>query len=138
MEANIVKGRVADAGFECFLADQNLAILNPLFTQAIGGVRLIVFEKDVAAINDLLAEEPELTEEVLAKLPSGEEEVEIVDASEKIRCENCGSTHVGYGQATKKRFGFLATVLAFITLTYPIVAKQCYHCYDCGHEFSKW
>ena len=131
MEANIVKGRVADAGFDCFLADQNLAILNPLFTQAIGGVRLIVFEKDVAAIDKLLAEEPDFTAEAFS-----ETEEKHSEEVAKITCENCGSTHVGYGMATKKRFGFWAMLVAFATFTYPVFGRKCYHCYDCGHEFS--
>lgn len=57
MEANIIKAKLEDSGFACFLADENVATLNPLYNQAIGGVKLIVFERDVAAINALLAED---------------------------------------------------------------------------------
>ncbi|MET4082271.1 hypothetical protein ABIB40_002229 [Pedobacter sp. UYP30] len=134
MEANIVKGRIADAGFECFLADQNLAILNPLYTQAIGGVRLIVFEKDVSAIDQLLSEEPGLAADDVGEI---EAEEKATNDGGKTTCEKCGSDHVGYGMATKKRFGVWAMLVAFATFTYPIFGKKCYHCYDCGHEFSK-
>ncbi|MGY3055385.1 hypothetical protein ACVWYG_003601 [Pedobacter sp. UYEF25] len=130
MEANIVKGRIADAGFECFLADQNLAILNPLFTQALGGIRLIVFEKDVVSIDKLLAEEPDFNAEAFNE-PEEKHSEEVT----KMVCEKCGSKHIGYGMATKKRFGFLTMLVAFATLTYPIFGKKCHHCYDCGHEF---
>lgn len=131
MEANIVKGRIADAGFDCFLADQNLAILNPLYTQAIGGVRLIVFEKDVAAIDGLLAEKPDFGAEEFSQVAET-----TPDVSEKTICEKCGSTDVGFGMATKKRFGIFATLLAFATFSYPIFSNKCYHCYNCGHEFN--
>lgn len=130
MEANIVQSRLADSGFACFLADETLVTLNPVLTQAVGGIRLIVFEKDVPAIDELLAEASEITSEEVTGL---EEEA---GGEGEVICENCGSNDVGYGMATKKRFGFWAILLAFATLTYPIVSKKCYHCYSCGHEFK--
>jgi hypothetical protein len=44
MEANIVKAKLEDSGFACFLADENVATLNPLYNQAIGGVKLTLKE----------------------------------------------------------------------------------------------
>lgn len=43
IEANIIRARLQDAGIDCFLADENVATLNPFYNQAIGGVKLIVF-----------------------------------------------------------------------------------------------
>ncbi|ARS41153.1 hypothetical protein CA265_16420 [Sphingobacteriaceae bacterium GW460-11-11-14-LB5] len=131
MEANIIKAKLEDSGFACFLADENVATLNPLYNQAIGGVKLIVFERDVAAINALLAEDHSLG------FDSSED---IIDEDEpgdnKTVCEKCGSTNVGYGMATDKKYSIWATVLAFLTLTTPIKANKCHHCYDCGYEFE--
>jgi Putative prokaryotic signal transducing protein len=130
MEANIIKAKLEDSGFACFLADENVATLNPLYNQAIGGVKLIVFERDVEAISALLAEDNGLAFE-----PSDE----IIDEEEsegKTVCEQCGSTNVGYGMATHKKYSIWATILAFLTFTTPIKANKCHHCYDCGYEFE--
>lgn len=67
IEANIVKGRLEDSGIPCFLTDENMATIQPLYNQAIGGVKLNVFEKDVEQINLLLAEDH-------SQLPFSEEE----------------------------------------------------------------
>lgn len=131
MEANIIKAKLEDSGFACFLADGNVSTIQPLYNQAIGGVKLIVFERDVEAISALLAEDNSLAFE------SSDEIVdEKTSAESKTVCERCGSTNVGYGMATDKKYSLWATILAFLTFTTPIKANKCYHCYDCGYEFE--
>jgi len=129
IEANIIKARLEDSGFACFLADENVATLNPLYNQAIGGVKLIVFERDVEEINALLAEENVLEVEDTSR----ENEV---NTSETTLCEKCGSSNVGFGMATQNKFTLWSKILAFLTATYPVGANKCYHCYTCGHEFE--
>ncbi|MEH3111746.1 putative signal transducing protein [Pedobacter terrae] len=131
MEANIIKAKLEDSGFACFLADENVSTIQPLYNQAIGGVKLIVFERDVEAINALLAEDNSLDFESSHEIVDEEESVES-----KTVCEKCGSTNVGYGMATDKKYSLWATILAFLTFTTPIKANKCHHCYDCGHEFE--
>lgn len=84
IEANIVKARLEDAEIPCFLTDENVATIQPLYNQAIGGVKLNVFDKDVERINTLLADDLEL------EVP----EIETERTENKIVCENCGSTNV--------------------------------------------
>ncbi|SFG94782.1 putative signal transducing protein [Pedobacter insulae] len=60
VEANIVLARLKDAGFSCFLSGENTAVIYPLFDTSISGVQLHVFEGDVTAIKDLLAEQSEI------------------------------------------------------------------------------
>ena len=125
IEANIIKTRLEDSGIPCFLTDENVATLNGLYNQAIGGVKLNVFERDVARINALLAEVPLEAEPEIAST-----------AEDKIVCEVCGSDNVSYGQATQKRFSWWVTVLSVFLMVYPFKANKCYHCYTCGHEFK--
>jgi len=125
IEANIIKARLEDSDIPCFLTDENIATIQPLYNQAIGGVKLNVFERDVERINQLLAE-----------MPVDFKEEETMDDEEKINCPKCGSTNVSYGQATKKRFSWWVTVISFLFAIYPFKANNCFHCYDCGHEFK--
>ena len=60
VEANIVMARLKDAGFDCFLTGENTAVIYPVFDISISGVQLHVFENEVAAIKQLLAEESDL------------------------------------------------------------------------------
>ena len=132
MEANIIKAKLEDSGFACFLADENVATIQPLYNQAIGGVKLIVFERDVEAINALLAEDNSL---------SIESSDEVVDdqklTEEQPACPKCGSKDVGFGMATKKKFSWwviLTSVLVGVFL--PFKGNKSFHCYNCGHEFK--
>ncbi|WP_461788294.1 putative signal transducing protein [Pedobacter sp.] len=126
IEANIVKARLEDAEIPCFLTDENVATIQPLYNQAIGGVKLNVFEKDMERINLILQEAEEL------EVP----EIETERAENKITCENCGSTNVSYGIATKNKHSWWVATLSILMAVYPFKANRCYHCYKCGHEFN--
>lgn len=122
IEANIVQTRLEDGGVHCFLTDENTVTLNPLYNQAMGGVKLHLFEQDLQLATDILAEE--LPEVVLE---------EIEDSAGQ--CPVCGSTHVGYVQATKERFGIFTILLSLALFVYPFHTKKAFHCFNCRHEF---
>lgn len=125
MEANIVKARLLDAGIQCFLSDENTIVINPLYTQALGGIKLHLFENDVPFAKNILSEAHE------GQL---EEHTAVVEEG-AILCPNCGSAEVGYVQATKKRFGFFTMLVSFLLMVYPFHAKKVHHCFHCRHEF---
>lgn len=122
VEANIVKARLLDSGVQCFLSDENTITINPLYNQALGGVKLHVFETDVDLAKSILKDEG-------IQMP-----IEEAEASNNV-CPNCGSAHVAYVQATKKRFSILTMLVSFSLMIYPFHVKKAYHCFDCQHEF---
>lgn len=126
IEANIVKSRLEDSDIPCFLTDENIATIQPLYNQAIGGVKLNVFERDVERINLLLKEQQSFIED----------DPETIVEEDSITCVKCGSTNVSFGQATKKRFSCWVVIVSLLFFVYPFKANKCYHCYDCGHEFK--
>ena len=129
MEANIIRAKLEDSGFDCFLADENLATLNPFYNQAIGGVKLIVFERDAEAIDQLLKEDN--NESLVSETKS------FPDAGEgEVTCDKCGSKNVSYGMATRKKYSWWVMLISFLTFAYPFKGKKCYHCYNCGYEFE--
>ncbi|RDC54487.1 DUF2007 domain-containing protein [Pedobacter chinensis] len=133
VEANIVRAKLEDAGFACFLADENVATLNPLYNQAIGGVKLIVFERDVESINALLTENIELAADSSnMDLPDN---AEIVN--DLVICTSCGAKDAGYGMATKHKHSWWVIAISFLLGgVYPFKGNKCYHCYNCGFEFE--
>jgi hypothetical protein len=123
IEANIIKSKLEDSEIPCFLTDENISTIQPLFNQAVGGVKLNVFEKDIPQINELLADIVQL-------------DVDYQTNENEIVCENCKSENVSYGQATKERFSWWVTIVSLLLFVYPFKVNKCYHCYDCGHEFK--
>lgn len=56
LEAMVAKSVLDSAGIECLLADDNLARLDWLYSNLIGGIKLLVRHADVEAANKLLDE----------------------------------------------------------------------------------
>ncbi|MES2830223.1 MAG: DUF2007 domain-containing protein [Bacteroidota bacterium] len=132
IEASIVKERLIGSGIQCFLSDENTITINPLYNQALGGVKLHMFERDFEAAKNILQDEDmQIYMDEFAE-PDSEEPA---PAQSSEICPNCGSADVGYVQATKKRFGLFTILISFLLLVYPFNAKKAHHCFNCEHEF---
>lgn len=59
MEAEITRGLLEANGISCFLADDNAIAANPFYNQALGGIKIKVFERDVEKCREILAHSDE-------------------------------------------------------------------------------
>ncbi|RCH56187.1 hypothetical protein DJ568_05460 [Mucilaginibacter hurinus] len=57
MLAEIIRGRLEANSIPCFIADGNTINANPLYNQAIGGIKIKVFEHDLERCREILAED---------------------------------------------------------------------------------
>ena len=57
--AQIILGRLQANGISCFIADENTLAANPFYNQAIGGVKIKVFEHDIDKCREILLEDTE-------------------------------------------------------------------------------
>ena len=60
MLAHIIRTRLEDAGIDCFIADENTIGAQPFYNQAIGGIKIKIFERDLERCREVLAEDNEL------------------------------------------------------------------------------
>lgn len=125
--ANIVKGLLDSYGIECFLSDENMVTLNAMYSSAVGGVKLNVFEKDIDRINAILESE------------NTQKELIIADEKDtgKIVCPKCNSANVSYGGSVNRKFNYWHIFISFLLMVYPISMRKAYHCFDCNQEFKK-
>lgn len=129
MLAEIVKGRLEANGIPCYLADENINTIMPIYNQLTGGVKLRVFAHDIERANQLIAEDSNFAKENIL-----EEETENQEATV---CPNCGSSNVRFAQATEQRVDVLTAVLSLLMLVYPFYARKSWHCFNCGKDFKK-
>jgi DNA-directed RNA polymerase subunit RPC12/RpoP len=124
IEAHILKNRLESEGITCFIRDENIVTVNPLYNYAVGGIKLDVQETDVERAIKILAE--------IEDAPFTDE------ADEVILCPKCGSDDL-YANFTsmKDAKGILAAIAAFFFAVFPIYYKSVYRCKNCGHEFKK-
>ena len=127
IHANIVKGLLDSYGIECFLTDENIVMLNAMYSAAIGGVKLNIFEKDIDEITTLLQSQ---NIEYEPEIAAGKE----VD---KVFCPECHSANVSYGGSINRKFNYWHLFIPVLLMIYPITMRKAYHCFDCNHEFKK-
>jgi hypothetical protein len=126
-EAHIVIGLLESYEIECFLSDENIVSLNTLYSNAVGGVKLNVFEKDVDRIKSILISE---------NIPYGSNVSNDKELGE-ITCPKCHSNNVSYGGSIKRKFGIFEVFVAFLFTIYPFTMRKAYYCFECNHEFKQ-
>lgn len=120
-EAQIVKGRLEAEGIPVFLTDALTIDVDPLVSQAIGGVKLKVLAKDAMKAQYIL--------DSIAKYA-------LDDNGDPIRCPKCGSTEIALFSTITDFKSFLAFVVGFLSGTLPFYRKDKYRCSSCDMEFD--
>lgn len=121
LEAHLLGTKLEDEGIEYFLRDSNIINTNPIYANAVGGVKLDIKESD--------------TDKALAVLR------ELDSDSKKIcECPKCSSNNILYGVLPIKEpksliATFFSMLVALLTVTFPLFGKTTNRCNDCGEEF---
>jgi hypothetical protein len=119
--ALIAKSMLDSAGIESFLADENLVRMDWLYSNLIGGIKLMVREVDAETARKLLEE----------KIP---EKFDVAGVGEyaQPRCPQCGSLDVGFDETEKE-----GAMAAMALLGVPLVTRhKGGTCHACGHEWG--
>ena len=127
IKAHIIKGLLVSCGIECFLSDEHMVTVNLMYSQALGGVKLNVFQRDIEQINTLLKAEQI---EPITDLTGNKDEF-------GVHCPQCNSSNVSYGGSVNRKFGYRHLFIPIILGLYPCTMRKAYHCFDCHHEFKK-
>lgn len=122
MEAHILKSRLESEGIPCFLQDENIVSLNPLYNYAVGGIKLNIRSSDAPQVQAILQE--------IENHPNVDEQEEV------IKCPRCASTDLYTNfKSMKSTKGFFSAVLSFLMGIFPVYYKNVYKCKQCDTEF---
>ena len=124
MLAHIVRSRLEANGIPCFIADENIIGANPLYNNAVGGIKLKVFEKDVERCREILATEGDLHEDDHFEIDN-EENTYVV-------CPFCASTNINHIEKEDNP-GMLDTIM---NLANPFYSQKNWHCNNCLQDFE--
>lgn len=116
--ANIWLGKLQDAGINCYLKDEYMVTIDPLLTNAIGGIKLCIDRE---------------------QLEEGRELISAFEHNDKQKqqCIKCKSLNVTYINKPGAK-NWLSAIVMWAFGSYPVsAAKQVYHCFDCGEEFEE-
>jgi len=124
MLAHIIRSRLEANGIPCFIADENIIGANPLYNNAVGGVKLKVFEKDVERCREILAAEGDLHEDDHFEIDN--------DDNTYVVCPFCASTNVSNIKKDEDP-GVLNTIM---NLANPFYSQKNWHCNNCRQDFE--
>jgi len=118
IDAHLLRVELENEGFDVFIADEHLVSIQPLYSNAVGGVKVQVRSEDSEKALLFLNEQRKV--------------------QNKMVCPACGSIHIQRNFKTlRSGKSFLSYLIALITLTYPLFTKRINRCSDCHHEFSE-
>lgn len=123
ISAHILRNRLESEGISCFIHDEHVVTMNPLYNIAVGGIKLKVKEEDL--------------EQALAVLNSIENTPLTDQQGEIIHCPKCHSTELYSDfKSMKGATGILSAFTSFLLTVFPIYYKSVYRCKKCGCEFK--
>ncbi len=133
LEAHIIKGRLETEGIWSFVADENTAVANWLYSNAIGGVKLQVREEDVESAQATLADGPgEIDWEEEGEESEEREVNEEDEENEPEQCPRCASYRIRYEKFAKRPF-----FLSWLLLGFPIpFLMRKWVCQNCGYNWK--
>lgn len=119
-EALLAKGSLDSAGIQCALADDNMVRMDWFYSNAIGGIKLLVNAGDAAD-----------AEQVLSQPIPDHLDVSGVGDFEQPKCPKCGSLDVGFRESQPAAYLSMA-------LSVPIpFRKRAWHCHSCDVEWEE-
>jgi predicted RNA-binding Zn-ribbon protein involved in translation (DUF1610 family) len=114
--ANLLLSKLRNGGIECYLKDEYTVTMDPLLTNAVGGIKLVVKKEDAAEVFELLMQFDK-------------------DFQSKAVCPKCGSHNI---ELVPKRnaANMITAILSWIFSAYAVSAENVYKCSNCGYESS--
>ncbi len=135
-EAHIVEGFLNSHGIETFLKDEMTVQANIAYSNAVGGVKILVKDSDYEQSIKLLKERGYITDE---NTPI-EIEKEVFQVEYSPDNKNCPFCHSENISIKKKPNNFSFFLSAFISLIFFAVIspayKSVYKCFDCEKEWK--
>jgi hypothetical protein len=125
LQAHLASTKLEAEGIECCISDENIVGMYWLYSQAVGGVKLQVREKDVERARLMLQLPQEQKDAVVEK-------EEIQQKESGTCCPKCSSEEIEYEKYSKKAFYLTILFLGFPAL----FRKDRYGCNSCGHKWK--
>lgn len=117
IDAHIILGRLQEEGINCWLKDENVVTVNPIWTNAAGGIKLMVAEDHFEKAQNLLLQFDE-------------------EKRKNFICPNCNSGNIELISSNKEPANWLSVLTGFLFFNYAIAVKT-WHCFNCGKEFKE-
>ncbi|MEP7318548.1 MAG: DUF2007 domain-containing protein [Panacibacter sp.] len=118
IEAHMVFGRMEEEGINCWLKDENIVTINPVLSNAVGGIKLMVADNQVEKAVEILNQIREQKKQYYS-------------------CPSCGSNNIELINTPRKAVNWISSILTWMLGSYAISIEQIWHCFNCSKEFKE-
>ncbi len=116
ISAHIAMGRLEEDNIKCWLKDEYTITIDPILTNAIGGIKLMV-----------ASQQAERAVSILRKLENEHKALHP--------CPECNSLNIELVSTPRKASNWVSAIFGFLFTSYAMPVEKVMHCFDCGHEF---
>lgn len=116
IDAHIAMGVLEEKGIKCWLKDENTVTIDPILTNAVGGIKLMVDSTQSENAAGILRT---IDNEFKAAHP----------------CPKCKSLNIELVSTPRKVSNWLSFIIFGLFASYAPKIDMVYHCFNCGHEF---
>ena len=120
-EALIFKGKLESEGIEVYIRDNNIVDSNPLYSNAVGGIKLFVKSEDFDKAQLVLSDVSQYS---------------LNENNQLINCPKCNAEQVEMVTSIKDIRSFLAFLFSVLVVYMPFYSKHKYKCQSCKFEFN--
>ena len=118
IDAHILLGRLEEEGIKCWLKDENTVTINPIWTHAVGGIKVMVAMDHLERAHELL---DQYTKE----------------RRSSHSCPRCGSHDIEFISSPRKPANWFSALAGFFFGDYAIGSDKVWHCFTCNAEFKE-
>lgn len=120
LQAHLVRTKLESEGIQCFLHDENIVSIMPIYDVLVGGIKLKVKKEQL--------------QEAQAILLSIDQEPILDKNSQQVLCTNCMSNELVPTDGVKPTFWGALKALTFAILPFNRVTE--YRCLNCDTRFK--
>lgn len=113
--AHLRKQQLEAEGIHAVLKDEYTVTIDPILSNAVGGIKILVPESQWGQASKLI----EQLEEAYRK---------------SVACPACGAFQLERVPNTKKPANWLSALLTWCFGSYAVPVSSIYHCFQCGYE----
>ncbi len=115
--ANITLSKLQSEGIKCYLVDEHSVTINPMYSNALGGIKLVVAEKDFLPASALLKQFHD-------------------EYMKSATCPLCGLNEITLVEINTPANVFTKLITWFFG-SYGVAAESIYQCQSCSFESKK-
>lgn len=107
--------RLEEEGIKAYLKDEYTVTIDPILSNAIGGIKLMIYEDQLERATELINSFEQAYKEAVV-------------------CPQCQSTNIHYITQGNNVTNWFTALATWLFASYALSVKKVYQCSDCGYE----